>query len=123
MSHPGEMAVLRDILWPDVAVVTEIGPAHIEFFDSVRAIAEEKAALLERLPADGWAVLDDDDEWAGVLRERCAAEVVSCSPRRREVDYGGMRRRRGGSGCVSGLRGSRRGCRCRRRRGLWRRMR
>ena len=89
MSHPGEMAVLRDILWPDVAVVTEIGPAHIEFFDSVRAIAEEKAALLERLPADGWAVLDDDDVWAGVLRERCAAEVVSCSLRRREVDYAG----------------------------------
>ena len=90
MSHPGEMAVLRDILWPDVAVVTVIGPAHIEFFDSVRAIAEEKAALLERLPADGWAVLDDDDDvWAGVLRERCAAEVVSCSLRRREVDYAG----------------------------------
>lgn len=89
MSHPGEMAVLRDILRPDVAVVTEIGPAHIEFFDSVRAIAEEKAALLERLPADGWAVLDDDDVWAGVLRERCAAEVVSCSLRRREVDYAG----------------------------------
>lgn len=89
ISHPDEMAVLRDILRPDGVVVTEIGPAHIEFFESTRAIAEEKAVLLARLPADGWAVLDGDDEWFRVLRERCAAPVVTCSLRRREVDYAG----------------------------------
>ncbi len=31
VSHPGEMARLRDILRPDIAVVTRIGPSHIEY--------------------------------------------------------------------------------------------
>ena len=89
ISHPGEMAPLRDILRPDIAVVTRIGPVHIEFFDSVRAIAEEKAALLERLPADGFAVLDLDDEQFAALRAHASAPVVTCSLRRREADYAG----------------------------------
>ena len=32
ISHPGEMAQLRDILMPDIAVMTRIAPVHIEFF-------------------------------------------------------------------------------------------
>ena len=89
ISHPGEMAPLRDILQPDIAVVTRIGPVHIEFFESVRAIAAEKAALLEKLPVDGFAVLDRDDEFFPVLRAHSAAPVVTCSLRRREADYAG----------------------------------
>ena len=89
ISHPGEMAPLREILRPDIAVVTPIGPAHIEFFGSVRAIAEEKAALLEKLPAEGFAVLDRDDEFCEVLRAHCSAPVVDCSLKRRDVEYAG----------------------------------
>lgn len=89
ISHPGEMAPLRDILMPDMAAITRVGPVHIEFFESVRAIAEEKAALLEQLPPDGFAVLDFDDEFFGVLREHSSAPVVTCSMKSREVDYAG----------------------------------
>ena len=89
ISHPGEMAPLRDILRPDIAVLTRIGPVHIEFFDSVRAIAEEKAALLEKLPADGFAVLDRDDEFFDVLRAHASAPVATCSLKRRDVDFAG----------------------------------
>ena len=89
ISHPGEMAPLRDILMPDMAAITRVGPVHIEFFESVRAIAEEKAALLEKLPPDGFAVLDFDDEFFGVLREHSSAPVVTCSMKSREVDYAG----------------------------------
>jgi UDP-N-acetylmuramoyl-tripeptide--D-alanyl-D-alanine ligase len=89
ISHPGEMAPLRDILAPDIAVVTRIGPVHIEFFASVRAIAEEKAALLEKLPAEGFAVLNADDEFHPVLRAHCPATVVTCSLQHREADYAG----------------------------------
>ena len=79
ISHPGEMASLRDVLRPDAAVMTTIGPVHVEFFDSVRAIAEEKAALLEKLPADGFAVLDRDDEFYPLMRARSSAPVVAVS--------------------------------------------
>ena len=89
ISHPGEMAPLRGILRPDIAVVTPVGPVHIEFFESVRAIAAEKAALLEQLPADGFAVLDRGEEFFDVLRARSSAPVVTCSLRRREADYAG----------------------------------
>jgi UDP-N-acetylmuramyl pentapeptide synthase len=72
-----------------LAVMTRIGPVHIEFFGSVRAIAEEKAALLEKLPADGFAVLDLDDECFDVLRAHASAPVETCSLKRREADYAG----------------------------------
>ena len=87
ISHPGEMAELRDILAPDVAVMTAIGPVHVEFFESVRAIAEEKAALLDKLPASGFVVLDMDDEFFDVLRGHSSAPVVTCSLARRAADY------------------------------------
>lgn len=89
ISHPGDMVPLRDVLMPDVAIVTRIGPVHIEFFESVRAIAEEKAALLDKLPADGFAVLDLDDPHVAVLRAHCPAPVVTYSLQRREADYAG----------------------------------
>ena len=89
ISRPGELAHLRDILRPDLAVITRIGPVHAEFFESVHAIAEEKATLLAALPGDGFAVLDRDDEFYPVLRARCAAPVITCSLRQREVDYAG----------------------------------
>ncbi|MGD9782508.1 MAG: UDP-N-acetylmuramoyl-tripeptide--D-alanyl-D-alanine ligase [Kiritimatiellia bacterium] len=89
ISHPGEMAPLRDVLMPDVAVMTAIGPVHAEFFESVRAIAEEKAALLEKLPASGFAVLDLDDDYFEVLRGHSSAPVATCSLKRREADYAG----------------------------------
>jgi UDP-N-acetylmuramoyl-tripeptide--D-alanyl-D-alanine ligase len=81
VSHPGEMPPLRDIMMPDVAVVTGIGPAHIEFFGTERAIAEEKSQLLARLPRGGFAVLGADMPHFDVFRDRVpeGASVVTCS--------------------------------------------
>jgi len=89
ISHPGEMALLRDILRPDIVVMTRIAPVHIEFFESVRNIAEEKAVLLEELSADGFAVLDRDDDFFDLLSERCPAPVVTCSMQGSPADYVG----------------------------------
>ena len=89
ISHPGEMAGLRDAMMPDAAVVTRVGPVHIEHFESVRASAEEKAALLEKLPRDGFAVLDCDDEHYEALRAHCPARVATHSMQTREADYAG----------------------------------
>lgn len=89
ISHPGEMAPLRDVLRPNAAAMTAIGPVHIEFFESVRAIAEEKAALLDKLPADGFAVLDRDDPFFPVLRAHSSAPVVVLSLVDPAADYFG----------------------------------
>lgn len=77
MNHPGELAPLVQLLHPQSAVVTTVGPVHLEFFDSVRAIAQEKAAVLRALPARGLAVLAADDAWFEVLRAAAPCRVVT----------------------------------------------
>jgi len=86
MNHPGEIEPLCRILQPDWGIVTTIGPVHIEFFDSVEAIAREKAQLLCSLPADGNAVLCSDDPYFDLLRREaeCAVHTVSVGG---EADY------------------------------------
>lgn len=87
VGRPGDMAYLQRILKPDAAIVSRIGPVHLQFFESVRAIAEEKALLLEELPAEGVAVLDMDDEFFPLLAERSSAPVVRCSMAAAAADY------------------------------------
>lgn len=63
-NHPGEIAALGALARPDVAVVTNVGSAHIGMFGSREAIAEEKTSLLRFVSPDGLAVVPGGD--AGV---------------------------------------------------------
>jgi UDP-N-acetylmuramoyl-tripeptide--D-alanyl-D-alanine ligase len=74
MNHPGEIDSLAGLLKPDWAVLTDIGKAHIEFFQTLGGIAEEKAALL--MHADN-ALLDETSEWFDLFRSRCKGRIVT----------------------------------------------
>ena len=57
MRGPGQIAELAAIAQPRVAVITNVGPVHLELLGSVEAVAAAKAEILAPLPADGTAVV------------------------------------------------------------------
>jgi UDP-N-acetylmuramoyl-tripeptide--D-alanyl-D-alanine ligase len=61
MSTPGEIGRLTQIAPPDLAVITNIKPVHLEFFNGVEEIASAKKEILEGLKPDGTAILNGDD--------------------------------------------------------------
>jgi UDP-N-acetylmuramoyl-tripeptide--D-alanyl-D-alanine ligase len=76
MSARGELSELSRIGEPDLAVITNVAPVHLEFFDSVEAIAEAKAEILLGLRPAGAAVLNRDDPHVRRIGEAFGGEVV-----------------------------------------------
>jgi UDP-N-acetylmuramoyl-tripeptide--D-alanyl-D-alanine ligase len=89
MNHPGELASLCRALQPQWGVMTRIGPVHLAQFESVEAIAMEKAELFRSLPADGVAVLSRDDPWSALLGRAAPGRMVTVSLRDPAADYQG----------------------------------
>jgi UDP-N-acetylmuramoyl-tripeptide--D-alanyl-D-alanine ligase len=59
-NHPGEIAYLTCIAQPNIAVVTNVYPAHLEGFGDVDAIAKEKLSISQGLPVDGVLIINAD---------------------------------------------------------------
>ncbi len=76
MSHAGEIRALAKIAQPEIGVVTNVAPVHLEFFDSVAAIARAKYELVESLPGNGVAVLNADDEYVSQFGRDFKGKVV-----------------------------------------------
>jgi len=80
MSAPGEIARLAQIAQPDIGLVTNVAPVHLEFFDSLNSIARAKWELIEYLSRQGkaaTAVLNHDDALVRSFADGFPGRVVT----------------------------------------------
>ena len=77
MSHAGEIRALAEIAQPEIGVVTNVAPVHLEFFASIAGIARAKYELIESLPSTGTAVLNADDEYVAQFGRDFKGKVVT----------------------------------------------
>lgn len=71
-NHPGEIEYLAGIAQPDIAIVTNAGPAHLEGFGSLEGVARAKGELFAGLDKGAVAVINADDAFAPLWRELAA---------------------------------------------------
>jgi UDP-N-acetylmuramoyl-tripeptide--D-alanyl-D-alanine ligase len=77
MYARGEIGTLAKIAQPEVGVVTNIGPVHLERLGTMQAIADAKAELVEALPAHGVAILNHDEPLVRAMADRTTARVFT----------------------------------------------
>ncbi len=79
-NHVGEIGYLTALAQPDVALVTNAGPAHLEGFGSLDGVARGKGEIYQGLGAEGIAVINADDHYADYWR--------SLTTGHRVIDFG-----------------------------------
>jgi UDP-N-acetylmuramoyl-tripeptide--D-alanyl-D-alanine ligase len=77
MSAAGEIALLARLAAPQVGVVTNVAPVHLQFFDSVESIARAKKELVDNLPPGATTVLNHDDPRVRGFGKGFAGRVVT----------------------------------------------
>jgi UDP-N-acetylmuramoyl-tripeptide--D-alanyl-D-alanine ligase len=75
-NHAGEIDYLTHIALPDVALITNAGPAHLEGFGSLEGVARAKGEIFAGLADNGTAVINADDAFAPLWRERAAPHRI-----------------------------------------------
>ncbi|MGH8041887.1 MAG: UDP-N-acetylmuramoyl-tripeptide--D-alanyl-D-alanine ligase [Rudaea sp.] len=75
-GKPGDIAYLAAIARPEIVVVNNVAPAHLERMGSLEGIAETKGAIYTALPPHGIAVINADDAFAGFFVRMAGAHRV-----------------------------------------------
>jgi UDP-N-acetylmuramoyl-tripeptide--D-alanyl-D-alanine ligase len=75
-GKPGDIAYLASIAPPQVALVNNIAPAHLERMGSLLGVAETKGAIYEALPDDGVGIVNADDAFAPFFMDRLSGRRV-----------------------------------------------
>lgn len=73
-NAPGEIQNLCGMAKPQVTVVTNVAPAHLEGFGSIKGVATAKSEIYQSLPQDGWAVINADDKYRDFMIKSARAK-------------------------------------------------
>jgi len=75
-SAPGDIAYLTAFVQPTVAIVTNAAGAHLAGFGSVDVVAKTKGEIFENLPANGVAIINVDDVFAGLWQKQAEPRSI-----------------------------------------------
>ena len=77
MSGPGEIKMLTRLVMPTVGVITNIGPAHLEFLGSMDMVVQAKGELLENMEPNSIVVLNADDRYFEALKTKFNGSMIT----------------------------------------------
>ncbi len=77
MSASGEIDTLARLVSPTVGVITNIGPAHLEFLGSLDIIAQAKGELFGNIRPEGTAVLNADDHYFKTMKSKFHGRIMT----------------------------------------------
>ncbi len=73
-SKIGDIAYLTGIARPDVGLVTNVGPAHLQGFGDEQGVAQAKGEIFAGLPESGWAIINGDEPWSSAWQKISTAK-------------------------------------------------
>ena len=76
MSNTGEIRKLSNLVKPNIAIITNIGEAHIENFENLNDIAKAKSEIIENINKDGYLILNRDDKYFNYLSKLAKKEKL-----------------------------------------------
>lgn len=85
-NKPGEIAQLTRLIRPQIGIITNIGPAHLENFGDMLGVVMEKGCLLAGLPKDGTAVIPETAEYLDILKQIIGSGNYLTFGRREQAD-------------------------------------
>lgn len=86
-NHVGEIAYVATLVEPHVALVNNVGPAHLEGFGSIDNVAQAKSEIYENLANNGIAVINLDDDYADYFLNKTRNKVqMTFSAKDRSAD-------------------------------------
>jgi UDP-N-acetylmuramoyl-tripeptide--D-alanyl-D-alanine ligase len=76
-NHFGEVDYLAKIARPNIGIITNIGPSHLEFLEDLKGVAKEKTALLNNLAKPAIALLNADDKsLKGLIKRKIKGQQI-----------------------------------------------
>lgn len=76
-SHPGDIEETASLALPDVAVITNVGPSHLEFFHDLQTVYKTKIEIARSLRAGGTLVYNIDNEFLARLEKEFTGKSIS----------------------------------------------
>ncbi len=77
MNRLGEINYLAGLTRPDVGIITNVGPVHLEHLGLVTNVVKAKAELLGQMDGDGLVLLNSDDQFFSQLRKKVRSKMLT----------------------------------------------